>query len=197
MEFPDKEGLKIRFGEYTDVQLLEILNNHNDYQELAVQAAKEIASERGLIHREQDLLAPGRHQAHTYSRTFFPFLNSQEQERKMLKSLIMVLYMVSLIPFILAVLSYAGGYWRNSALLGGLTVIWAIATFGLDRKREARIVYLHYFLFILFQIYYLISFGAGVLSGTTTDIAIYVITVLLVLYVLSYTYLILKQKKKI
>jgi len=196
MEFPDKEGLKKRFGEYTDIQLLEILNNQNEYQELAVEAAKEIASERGLVYREQDLPAPGVHQAHTYSRTLFPFLNSQEQEHKMLKSLITVLYLIALIPFVLAVLSYAGGYWQNSAVLGGFTVFWAVTTFGLDRKREAKIVYLHYFLFILFQIYYLISFGAGFLPGTT-DIAIYVIAVLLVLYVLSYTYLILKREKKI
>ncbi len=196
MEFPDKESLKERFTQYPDSQLLEILNNHKNYQGLAVQVAKEIAKERGLIHSDQDLLTPGFNQDHYYSRSLFPLLKSKEQADRVLQSLLRVLYLATIVPMVLAVFDYANHKFSEMSVWSCLMIFWGLAVFSLDKKKKTGLVYILYVLFIVFQVLFLASFGPSSIPSVI-DVFIYLIAVFLVLYILTYAFIILKRKTKI
>lgn len=195
MEFPDKESLEKRFDQYTDDQLMEVLRDRKNYQDRAVEAAVEVAMRRKLINSRQDLFASGFNQAKPSPRKIFPLLNSSEQTGKMLSSLFRIVYLISLVPLIFAVMNFAEGAtlqiisWATGALL------WAVITWRLEKKREARLVFLLVALFFCFHIIYFSSVRYTFKAGAM-DLIIYILSVLVIFYMLCYLYILLQRRNK-
>ena len=197
MEFPDKESLKIRFAQYSDSQLLEVLNNDKDYQKLAVQVVKEIVQERGLIHSEQDLQVSAINRGRScLRRGLFPLFKSPEQAERVFQSLLRLLYLTTIVPLVLAVFDYANSKFSGMVIWGCFMICWGLSVFFLDKKKKVKLIYVLSFLFITSQVWFLISFGGATLPSAI-DVFVYLIAFFLILYVLSYAAIILNRKIKI
>lgn len=174
-----------RYLKFTDGQVMEILRNHRNYQEPAIDAAVRVAVERGLINSEQDLLSPEFQQIRSDKFTIFPEIADVYQRNKLIGSIFRFLYLLSLIPVIYGFLSYAKGE-MDQVLLGvGTGLVWFFLCVLLNRLRKP-------FVFILlFGVLLIISVivGQKVFSReifVVLDLVMYIIGILLPAYFLLY-----------
>lgn len=174
-----------RYLKFTDGQVMEILRNHRNYQEPAIDAAVRVAVERGLINSEQDLLSPEFQQIRSDKFTIFPEIADVYQRNKLIGSIFRFLYLLSLIPVIYGFLSYAKGE-MDQVLLGvGTGLVWFFLCVFLNRLRKP-------FVFILlFGVLLIISIivGQKVFSRETfvvLDLVMYIIGIVLPAYFLLY-----------
>lgn len=114
-----------RYSAYTDEEIMNILRNHKDYQENAVDAAVKIAVERKLIQSEQDLLSPGFQQVTPRHYTLFPPISNEFHRKKLIGSIFRFIYLLALVPVIYGFLSYAEGKFDRVAGAVGVAVLWA------------------------------------------------------------------------
>ncbi len=194
MEFPDKESLRIRFEKYSDEQLMEVLKNKKDYQELAVSVAIELAVERGLIKSEQDLFGGEFNKQKSGTPAIFPALEQPGQREKVFKSLMRVVYFITLFPVIYAALSYADGKTGQVFFYGTTAVIWAAMAVLLDQKRKVVYCYGLFVFFILIIAYHLYSI-LPVFKPSLIDWVIWGISTLLVFYVIGYAHALIKRSQ--
>jgi len=195
MEFPDKESLTERFDQYTDDQLLELLKNHKNYQDEAVEAAVEIACKRKLIYSRQDLLSSEFNRIKPSPRKFFPLLYSREQTEKMLSSLFRIIYLLTVVPLIFTILSFAEGNKVKIIIWGTGALAWVVTTWRLERKREPLLVFLLMALFFSFHIIWFFSERYSFKPGAM-DFFVYVLSVLVTFYILCYLYVLLHRNLK-
>jgi len=141
MEFPDKESLKERFEQYSDEQLIDILQNQQDYQELATETAREIAMNRGLMHHLKERPNTELQNKKKTCYSIFPALNTPEQKEKVIKSLLRTFYLVTLFPLIYASLSYAAGNQINLLTFGGITILWVLFVYQTGKTKQTIYVY--------------------------------------------------------
>ncbi len=194
MQLPDKESLKERFDQYTDEQLMDVLRCHKDYQEQAVEVAVEIAIERKLIFSRQDLFSEEFNQTQTSPKKFFPLL-SERQSAKMLTGLFRIFYLITSIPLVFTILSFAEGNVLSIILWGVGTLAWGGVTLLTERKQEAWLVSLLAALFLFFHIIYVISVRYTFKPGVVNMI-VYLMAVLLFFYLVGYLYILLHRKEK-
>jgi hypothetical protein len=193
MKLPDKESLFERFEQYTDDQLMEILKDHKNYQDQAVAVAVEIAIRRELIHSRQDLFSPEFNQIKSSSKKFFPLLNS-EQTSKVLTSLFRIIYLITFIPLIFAVLSIAEANTLKVILWGSGAFAWVAVTWLIGKKRKPRLIFLLVALFFCFHIIWFTSIRYTFRPGVT-DLIIYILAVLSFSYIMGYLYFLLRRSK--
>lgn len=193
MRLPDKESLTVRFDQYTDEQLMEVLRNRRDYQEEAVEVAVETAIKRNLIHSRQDLFSSEYNQTQTSPKSIFPHL-PERQSAKMLTSILRINYLIAVVPLIFAVLRFAEGNALQVTLWGIGALAWAGVTMLIEKKHESRLVFLLAALFFCFHLIYFISirdtFSPGVM-----DVIVYLVAVLLFFYLIGYLYLLMRRNR--
>ena len=174
-----------RYAGYSDQQIKEILKNHKNYQEAAVNAAVKIAIERELIHTEQDLMAPEYQSISPEKWTLFPPISIAHHYKRLVASIFRILFITSLIPIIFGILKYAEGQMSLTFLGVGLGLTWLALTFILLKTRKLIILLFQVALLLLAFIF----LGNRILSQEVllvTDIAFLVAGVLLLLYLLLY-----------
>lgn len=118
-----------RYYTQTDDEILKILRNHKNYQEAAVAAAVKVAVERELIHSEQDLLSPEFQQISGRRFSLFPPITNTYHLKKLIGSIFRFLYLLSLVPIIYGIMSYAEG--RLDRTIEGVALggVWATLCF--------------------------------------------------------------------
>jgi hypothetical protein len=174
-----------RYTGFSDQQIKEVLKNHQNYQEKAVNAAIKIAIERELIHSEQDLLAPEYQSQAAIGLSFFPEITVVYQYKKVVASIFRILFFASLIPIIFGVMNYAEGQMNMTFMGVGLGLIWLGLTFILFKTRKLIVLFLQILLLMI------VFIGLGVLLlhqaiFKVTDIAVLVIGTMMLLYMLLY-----------
>jgi apolipoprotein N-acyltransferase len=155
--------------------------------------AVEIAIRRKLIYSRQDLLSPEFNQIKSSANKFFPHLNPQ-QTTKLLTSISRIIYLVTFIPLIFAVLSIAEANTWKVILWGSGALAWATITWLIEKKREARLVFLLVALFFSFHIIWFTSIRYTFKPGVI-DVIIYILAVLLFFYLIGYLYFLLRRSK--
>ncbi|MCW0482026.1 hypothetical protein [Gaoshiqia sediminis] len=185
MEFPDKDSLKSRYEHYSDEQLLEILKNQAGYQKLAVEVAVEVALSRGLINSREDLPELQFHAQKTAGSPIFPRLNTASQTRKVTKSLMRVVYLVTLFPLIYAGLAYAGGNQLNFIVFGGLGLSWGLLAYQAGQTHRGGYIYLMMLLLVAGPLLFLML-NKFMMQPGIIDLLIWGLSFLLLLYILLY-----------
>ena len=179
MDFPEKEELVTRYQNYTDEELLAILEHPKDYQEAAVDAAREVAFERGIEWAE----VPGGTGQPGF--TFFPRLSNPENALKLIKSLQRILYFVALIPLIAGALSYTDGYPTLALAYGGIAIVWGVLAMLTVRRKRHQMVLLMFLLLIFLMVLRYITAGLPV-DLKAVDWTVWGIAFAVLVYTLSY-----------
>ncbi len=179
MDFPEKDELLSRYEEYTNEELLQILKNKSHYQNVAVEAAAEIARERGLNPE-----AISEESAPLRSR-LFPEFNSAEACIKILKSVQRILYFVALIPLLTGALAFTDGYPSLGIAYVFTSVMWAgIVFLAVKRKRHRMTLLLFLLLVFLLMMRYMAA-GLPVNTGLV-DWVIGSLVLLLLIYLIAF-----------
>ncbi|MFY9150986.1 MAG: hypothetical protein WAO52_03155 [Prolixibacteraceae bacterium] len=174
-----------RYSGISDAQILEILRNHKDYQEAAVNAAVKIAVERGLIHSDQDLLAPEFQNSPVKGFTLFPEITNAYHQKQLTGSIFRFLYLMSLIPVIYGFLKYAEGQIDQTILGVGIGLSWFVLSFLLQKKRRKIILVPQFILLASILIFVgITAFDYETLK--ILDLVILFIGILLPVYLLLY-----------
>ncbi|WP_163713126.1 hypothetical protein [Mangrovibacterium lignilyticum] len=179
MSFPGKEELIDRYQKYSDQELMEILQNPNDYQKNAVEAAREVAEDRGLDLSGSEINAP------KSSSALFPGFSSPDIARKVIKSLQRVLYLVALVPLVTAALSFADGYPNLAIAYGFTAVLWGALSFLAVRRKRHQMVWLLFLLLSFLLILRYLTNGFPI-DFRLVDWTVFAIALGVLIYVLLY-----------
>lgn len=126
----------VKYSDYTDAQILEILRTHKDFQDQAVTAAVKIAIERQLIHSEQDLMSPEFQYTKIDGFTIFPVITNVYHLDRLIASIFRFLYILSLVPFIYGILKYAEGNLNQTILGTTAGIAWFSLSLLLNKTRK-------------------------------------------------------------
>jgi hypothetical protein len=178
MEFPAKAELVNRYRKYTDDELMNILNHPDDYQAVAVEAAREVAEARGVEVTSASARTPKR------KASIFPVFSSPVKALKLVKSLQRLFYFVALIPFITGALSFADGYPSLALVYGGIAILWVVLAFLAVRRKRHQMVLLMFLLllFMLVTRYMTAGFPPAV---QTVDWVVFGIVLVALVYLLA------------
>ncbi|MBV5314516.1 MAG: hypothetical protein JZU47_14545 [Prolixibacteraceae bacterium] len=180
-----KMNLYERYSTYTDIQIIEILKKHKDYQETAVDAAVKIAIERKLINSDQDLLAPEYQNTKSSGFTLFPEINNEYHLQRLVGSIFRFLYLLALLPAIYGILNYAKGELNQTFLGVGVGLIWFSLSILLNKTRKFIVfIFLFVLLFVVSAITGYIIFKQQTFQ--IIDIVMLLVGTLLPLYLLLY-----------
>ena len=175
----------VRYTQYSDLQIKDILKNHKDYQEAAVTAAIKIAIERELIHSDQDLMAPEYQTKTVRKPTAFPVISDTFHYRKITKSIFRILFLVSLIPIIFGIIKYSERQLPMTYLSIGIGLSWLGLTYALMKTRKLVIIFIQ----ILCILPLSVIFGMRLTKYEIfpfTDMLVLIIITVLVIYFLLY-----------
>lgn len=181
----ERAHFQVRYSEYSDSQILEILKNHKNYQEIAVEEAVKIAVDRKLIHSEQDLFGPDFQQGRTFGFTIFPEISTPFHRERMIASIFRFVYLMSLLPLIYGTLKYAEGQMDQTYLGWGTGVVWFALSLILNKTRKQLVFLL--LLIILFGVSSVVF--VRILNAESfifLDLAIWIIATLLPLFFILY-----------
>jgi len=188
MKLPTREELEKRYSEYSDSQLIDILNHGKDYQSLALEIIKEMAEQRGLSFPEDISYS-------VVKKRLFPLLSDIESVDKMYQSLMRILYLFTLIPIVLTILSYVRDAKNEFVIWTVLSAGWILSVIFITKYKSKIWAILLFILYLFSVVFGVMSFG-GVHSYTKISMIIYVIAFLTLLYVLSYIFVILCRRTK-
>ncbi len=170
-----------RFSILPDNRIMDILRNHNDYQEAARNAATQIAIERGIIHSVEDLLAPEFQKRQSTKHTLFPSTSDEHHHNRLLSSVFRFLFVFSLLPVVYGILQYAKGnmlFATAGIILGS---VWFLLTFYM--KRSGKTVFVFPLLFLVLVVAIFFGYKLFVYSAFNfMDFFIFLIGVLLPAY---------------
>ena len=189
MKLPDKDTLKEKYESYSDEQLMKILQNCNEYQEQAVEVAVDIALKRNLIASRQDLNS-GKFESKKDGWSLFPQIRSEQQVQKTIKSIVRILYLLTLFPVIAAILNHASGKMDFVAVYFGIALAWGLLSWLVARKQNHRLIYFHFLIIILF-----FAISVGSFTQDKLQLLIYALFVFLISYLLMYMIFIIKNHK--
>lgn len=179
------ENFYQRYTRNSDDQILEILRNHKDYQETAVNAAVKIAVERELIHSEQDLFAPEFQNSRIKGFSFFPVITNTYHQKQLTGSIFRFLYILSLVPVIYGFLKYAEGQINQTILGVSIGLIWFVLAFLLQ-KTQRKVILIPQFLLLVFILIFVGNRAINHESLKIIDLVMLIIGTLLPAYLLVY-----------
>ncbi|MGE4587170.1 MAG: hypothetical protein AB7D05_07500, partial [Mangrovibacterium sp.] len=140
MQLPDREQLKERLEQYTDEQLLNLLQNREKYQQLAVELAEKLALQRGLQFFGRELPPGDSRQPVRFWKGIFPETEPGCQSKKMFASLLRILYLLGVFPLVLALMELSGGLHFLVWIWGLGAAVWVLTVWLVEKKLEARLV---------------------------------------------------------
>lgn len=188
MKLPTREELENRYKDYSDDQILGILKHEQDYQPLSVDVAREIALQRGLSCNEKLPSLIGK-------KRLFPIFNDRKTEAKMFQSLMRILYLFTIIPLVITILSYFRNPQKEFLIWGIISIGWILSVIFIT-KYKSKIWAISLFILYIFSVVFgVMSFGK-VHSYTKIGMVIYVIAFLTLMYVISYIFVILCRRTK-
>jgi len=182
-----------RYSDFTDDRIFEIVKNRRNYQEQAAKAAVKIAIERGLIHSEQDLLAPEFQNRKTSGFTLFPEITNDFQRQKLVGSIFRFIYVLSFLPLIYGFLKYGEGKLNLTYLGAGISLVWFLLSLLL-KKTQKQVVFIP-LLLVLFSVS--VFAGIQIFSGkpiAALDIFMLLTGTLLSLYLILFLKNLMQQK---
>lgn len=179
-----------QYTTYSDTRIFEILKNHKNYQEAAVDAAVKIAVERKLINSDQDLMSPEFQNGKSSGFSIFPEITSDYHRQRLVGSIFRFLFLVSLLPFIYGILNYSKGETTQTWVGVGVGFTWFLFCFLL--KKTQKSVFFILLLLLILSVSVLI--GNNLIEKETTKLLDFV---MLVIGVLLPVYLLVYQKKLI
>ncbi len=143
-----------RFSVLPDNRIMDILRNHNDYQEAAQHAATQIAIERGIIHSADDLLAPEFQKRQSTKQTLFPSTSDDYHHTRLLSSVFRFLFVFSLLPVVYGILQYAKGnmFFATAGIILGS--VWFLLSFFMKRLGKTVFVFPLLFLVLVVAIFF-------------------------------------------
>jgi len=188
MKLPTREELENRYNEYSDNQLMDILKHGKDYQSLAVDVVREIAEQRGLSFPEDISCS-------VVKKRFFPILKDIESVDKMFHSLMRILYLFTAIPVVLSILSYVRDAKNEFLIWAALSTGWILSVVFIT-KYKSKIWAISLFILYFFSVVFGVMSLGRASSYTKISMVIYVIAFLIMLYVLSYIFVILCRRIK-
>jgi hypothetical protein len=177
-----------KYTGYTDEQIFEILKNHKDYQELAVDVAVKIAVTRKLINSKQDLLAPEYQQSLSTKRTLFPEVRNEFHRKRLIGSIFRFIFLMSVLPLAYGILNYAKGEINKAEFGIGLAIVWFVLGFLLKKTRNS----------LIFIPLFILLFSVSVWTGFTifnSEVFLVIDFVMLIIGTLLPLYLLLYLKK--
>ena len=130
-----------RFSELDDNRILEILKNQKDYQDSAKNAAVQIAIERGLIHSEEDLLAPEFQSTRSTVRSIFPSISDEYHRNRLTGSISRFLFIFSFLPFVYGAMQYAKGDLMLAALGIVAGALWFLVVLIMKRTKKSILIF--------------------------------------------------------
>ena len=176
---------KEKYSAYSDDRIKEILKNHKDYRQPAVNAAVQIAIERQLIHSEQDLMAPEFQSVIPQGVSVFPVITNSYYYKRIVSSIFRVLFILGIIPIIFGVMKYADGKINLSVFALIIGSVWLLLTYLLLRTRRILILVLQMNMLILT----IIGIGYSLIKQEVfhrTDFVMLVIGSMVSLYLMLY-----------
>jgi hypothetical protein len=178
-------GFEELMGNMEDEQLETVLQKRNHYQEKAVEAAVREAIRRGLIHSEEDLLAP-EFRPKPLKTKLFPDIENEKVRNKIRKSIARGLLIAGILPLIWGVLKINAGYRSEGLMVLAFGLVWMGISGSLIRQMLPGAVKILYAL-IAFSLAYTgrLLFSQPVIEFMDT----FIITVLYLFILYGLTYL--------
>lgn len=168
-----------------DEQIINVLQKRNHYQEKAIEAAVCEAIRRGLIHSEDDLLAP-EFRTEPLKTKLFPDIENEGVRNKIRKSIARGLLIAGILPLIWGVLKINAGYRYEGLMVLAFGLVWMGISGSLIRQMLPSAVKILY-AFIAFSLAYTgrLLFSQPVIEFMDT----FIITVLYLFILYGLTYL--------
>ncbi|SHE94856.1 hypothetical protein SAMN05444274_10360 [Mariniphaga anaerophila] len=110
-------------AELSDGQLIDVLKKRNHYQEVAANQAISEAIKRGIIHSEEDLLAP-EYRETKLKRQLFPVIENEKVRNKIRKSIARGFFLAGSIPGVLGAVRLGRGNLEEGIPLVAFAVVW-------------------------------------------------------------------------
>lgn len=180
-----------RYSHYSDSEILDVLRDHKNYQENAIDMAVKIAIERQLINSEQDLFAPEFQKQSSTSFGLFPEIKAVYHRERVAASIFRFVFLMALVPVIGGTLKYAEGNINYAWIGWGTGVLWFLLSLAFRQTKKKAFVVLLIILLVLAS-----SVALWQLIGRESflflDLAIWIIATLLPLYLLVYLARLLK-----
>jgi hypothetical protein len=190
----ENEELKKRISSLSDAELIQLLKLRDSYQPEAVEFAVHEALKRQIIQSEGDLQSTIFQPEYRHGKTIFPHLSSQNQFQRVFSSLVRILYMAAILPLVFGALNLLDGDHRGALLLLGVGLLWVGLSIRLQKQLNPQIpvILLALFLLGLIRVFLTqISYEALQIS----DLIVFGIAFLLLVYVLVYLRVLLLRKK--
>lgn len=179
MKFPDKAELLERFGQYSDQQLLQMLRRPRDYQPSAIEAATDLARERGLEWTPDS--APDTKPVFS----LFPHFRDAQQARKTAQSIQRLLFFVPLVPLLSAGLQWIDGFQLLAVASVLLALSWGLLTYFSFSRRRHQLVWLFFPLLALLLLLRFQSTGFP-FQASLTDWLVVTIALIVLVYLLLF-----------
>ncbi|GET26183.1 hypothetical protein [Prolixibacter sp. NT017] len=154
---PEKVDFTEKMAGLSDHDLIIALRKRSDYHPKAAKAAIAEAIQRGIIESEDDLESEEFKPIPFKRLGLFVRAESQKQARGILSSLILILYVFSLIPFLYGGIDIASGDYlmaAKSAILGAFTLHFAYRTSKTEQPADAVKLIIASTLTALFSVYH-------------------------------------------
>lgn len=192
LETSREMNLYEKYSDYTDEQILEILRNHKDYQELAVDVAVKIAVDRKLINSKQDLLAPEFQSSITTKRTLFPEVRNEFHRSRLIGSIFRFMFLMTILPLVHGIINYLKGE-MNQAMLGiGIGLIWFLLCLLFKKTKQMLVLMLLFILLVGVSMFV----GYSIFRNEAVhfiDVVMLVIGTLLPLYLMWYLKILIRK----
>jgi len=178
-------GFEQLMGNMEDEQLETVLQKRSHYQERAVEAAVREAIRRGLIHSEEDLLAP-EFRPKPLKTKLFPDIENEKVRNKIRKSIARGLLIAGILPLIWGVVKLNTGFRNEGLVVLVFGLLWMGIASSLIRQMLLNSVKILYAL-IVFSLAYT---GRLLLSQPVVEFMdAFIIAVLYMLIFYGLTYL--------
>lgn len=188
------DELNERISSLSNDELLKLLKRRTQYESEAVDIAVREAKKRELIQSDDDLNTPDFQLEQTGVRSIFPYMENNQQFRKIFSSLIRLLYLFAILPLLFGVLKLI----ESQLVFGSMLIISGLLWLGLSvllQKQKRSQIPL--FLIVLFIVMLggLLYFKLSLKSIGLPDLLILAVGVLVVLYVLTYLRVLLVRRE--
>jgi hypothetical protein len=134
--------LETIYRNYTDEQLREVLIKRKNYRPEAVELAVKLAIERGLIHSEQDLIAPEFQDHSKRAFTLFPDIQNEQSRKRTHDSAFRVLFIAGVVPLAFGAIRFAEGNLPLTILSVVAGLVWEGLLFALLKMKKTFWVFL-------------------------------------------------------